>query len=127
MSPEPQLSRRERQIMDVVYQLGEATANDVLKELSDPPSRTTLRTFLRILEEKGHLIHRPKGREFCYQPVKSAGTAGRSAVKRVLQTFFGGSIEKAVALYLSDPKADIPADELKRLELLIRDARKKGR
>ena len=127
MSPEPQLSRRERQIMDVVYRLGEATTNDVLKELTDPPSRTAVRTFLRILEEKGHLTHRSVGREFCFQPKQSVGTAGRSAVKRVLQTFFGGSIEKAVAVYLSDPRADIPEDELKRLESLIRDARRKGR
>lgn len=127
MTSEPPLSRRERQIMDVVYQLGEASVNEVLEQLSDPPSRTAVRTFLRILEEKGHLTHRTRGREYIYRPKKPRRAAGRSAVRRVVQTFFGGSLEEAVANYLSDPKTEIPEDELRRLEALIREARKKGR
>lgn len=121
------LSRRERQIMDVVYSLGEASANDVLAQMGDAPSRTAVRTFLRILEEKGHLKHRERGREYVYRPTKRRQDVGRSAVRRVLKTFFEGSLEKAVALYLSDPNSNVSPEELKRLEELIRDARKKGR
>lgn len=127
MLDETPLSRREREIMDAVYQLGTASTNDVLGKMADPPSRTAVRTFMRILEEKGHLTHRLQGREFLYRPVKPRQAAGRSAVQRVLRTFFGGSLEKAVAVYLSDPGSAISAEELQRVESLIREARKKGR
>ena len=113
--------------MDSVYALGEATANDVLARMPDPPSRTAVRTFLRILEEKGHLRHSARGREYVYRPTRPRRDAGKSAVRRVIETFFEGSVEKAVAVYLSDPGATVSPDELKRLEALIRDARKKGR
>ena len=127
MSDDTPLSRREREIMDVVYQLGTASTNDVLAKMADPPSRTAVRTVLRILEQKGHLAHRLQGREYVYRPVKPRQAAGRSAVQRVLRTFFGGSLEKAVAVYLSDPGSAISAEELERVESLIREARKKGR
>lgn len=127
MSDDMPLSRREREIMDVVYQLGTASTNDVLAKMADPPSRTAVRTFLRILEQKGHLAHRLQGREYVYRPVKPRQAAGRSAVQRVLRTFFGGSLEKAVAVYLADPGSAISAEELERVESLIREARKKGR
>jgi len=120
------LSRRERQIMDIVYALGEASATEVLGGLPDPPSRTAVRTMLRILEEKGQLKHRKKGREFIYQPTRPRASAGRSALQRVLQTFFDGSLEKAVAVHLSDPKSGLTAEELKRLADVIRQARRKG-
>ena len=120
------LSRRERQIMDIIYALGEASAWQVLEGMSDPPSRTAVRTFLRILEEKGHLVHTKKSREFIYQPIRPRVSAGQSALKRVLHTFFEGSLEKAVAIHLSDPKSSLPDDELKRLAALIRKTRKKG-
>jgi len=120
------LSRRERQIMDIIYARGEASATDVLSDMPDPPTRTAVRTMLRILEEKGHLVHKKKGREFIYQPTRARTRAGLSALRRVVQTFFEGSLEKAVAVHLSDPKSDLSEDELKRLADLIRQARKKG-
>ena len=123
MSAQPPLSARERQIMDVVYSLGEATATQVLESLPDPPSRNAVRTFLRILEEKGHLRHKQRGREYVFRPTKARGRAGRSAVQHVINTFFDGSLEKAVAVHLSNPKAGVSQEELKRLEALIREAR----
>jgi len=119
------LSRRERQIMDVVYARGRATATEVLEGLADPPSRTAVRTFLRILEEKGHLRHRKEGREFVYQPIRPRWSAGKSAFRRVLNVFFGGSLEKAVAAHVADPDAELTQAELRRLAQLIREARRK--
>ena len=121
------LSRRERQIMDIVYARGRATASEVLEGIPDEPTRTTVRTLLRILEEKGHLAHKKRGREFVYFPKNPRERAGQSAFKRVLSTFFEGSLEKALASHLSDPAAPVSADELKRLRAMINAARKKGR
>src|SRR3954447_17372012 len=121
------LSRRERQIMDIVYARGEASAQDVLGDLPDPPSKTAVRTLLRILEEKGHLTHRQEGLMYVYQPSRPRGRAGRSAFQRVLQTFFDGSLEQAAASHLAAPAAELSADELKRLAGLIDQARKKGK
>ncbi len=124
--PDLQLSRRERQIMDVVYALGEASASDVVANMPDRPHRTTIRTMLRILEEKGHLTHKKRSREFIYQPTQARAHVGLSALRRVVRTFFEGSLEKAVAVQLSDPKSNLSDEELKRLADLIRQARKKG-
>ncbi len=122
-----QLSKRERQIMDVVYAHGEATITQVLAELPDPPMRGALRTLVRILERKGHLTHRQAGREFVYRPTQPRGQAGRSALERVLDVFFGGSLENAVAAHLSDPRAaKLTNEELHRLSSLIEKARNKG-
>ena len=123
-----ELSKRERQIMDVVYAHGEATVSQVLAGLPDPPMRGALRTLLRILERKGHLTHRQVGREFVYRPTQPRGQAGRSALGRVLDVFFGGSLESAVAAHLSDPRrAKKPsAEELRRLSDLIEKAKKEG-
>ena len=125
MSELAHLSRRERQIMEIIYSQGEATATDVLRQLADAPGRTAVRTFLRILEEKGHLKHKKRSREFVFFPTKRRERAGKSAFQRVLQTFFDGSLEKAVAAHLADPDAEISADELRRLSTLIRDAKRK--
>jgi BlaI family transcriptional regulator, penicillinase repressor len=125
MSELSHLSRRERQIMDVVYAKGEATATNVLENLPDAPTRTAVRTLLRILEEKGHLKHKKRGREFVYYPVRHRESAGQSAFQRVLQTFFDGSLEKAVAAHLADPAAEIPPEELRRLSSLINQAKRK--
>ncbi len=121
------LSRRERQIMDVVYARGSASATQVLEGLPDPPSRTAVRTLLRILEEKGHLKHRKDGREFIYLPTKPRQRAARSALRRVLHVFYGGSIEKAVAAHLADPNTELSKEDLKRLTDVIKQVRKKGR
>lgn len=123
---EPPLSRRERQIMDVIYARGEATALDVLAALPDPPGKTAVRTLMRILEEKGHLIHRTDGQAYVYRPTRPREHAAQSALRRVLDVFFGGSLEEAVAMHLGDPAAGLSEDELKRLAGLIHKARKKG-
>ena len=125
--PESGLSRRERQLMDIIFAQGEATAVEVFRSLPDPPSKTAVRTLLRILEEKGHLKHVQRGREFVYQPTQPRLRAGRSALKRVLSTFFDGSLEQAVAAHLADSSSNLSADDLKRLADLIQQARKQGR
>jgi BlaI family transcriptional regulator, penicillinase repressor len=123
-----QLSKRERQIMDVVYAHGEATVTQVLAGMPDAPVRGALRTLLRILERKGHLTHRQQGREFIYRPTQPRGQAGRSAFGRVLDVFFGGSLESAVAAHLSNPRraGKLTIDELQRLSDLIEQAKKQG-
>jgi len=124
--PADALSRRERQIMEIVYRRGQASAAEVVAELPDPPSKTAVRTLLRILEEKGHLKHRQEGLAYVYVPAHSRTQAAKSAFRRVLHTFFEGSLEKAVAAHLGDDAADLSAAELARLADLIRQARKKG-
>src|SRR5688572_20661987 len=119
MSDPSQFSRRERQIMEIIYAKGEATATEVLENLPDAPTRTSVRTLLRILEEKGHLKHKKQRREFIFYPIRKRERAGKSAFQRLLQTFFDGSLEKAVAAYLSEPLADLSEEELKRLSALI--------
>src|SRR4051794_25401751 len=128
MSDPTQLSKRERQIMDVIYAHGEATVTRVLAEMPDPPMRGALRTLLRIMERKGYLTHRQEGREFIYRPTKPRGQAGRSALGRVLDVFFGGSLEHAVAAHLSDPRrgAKLTKEELQRLSALIEQAKREG-
>ena len=121
------LSRRERQIMDIVYRRGKATAAEVLAELPDPPSKTAVRTLLRILEDKGHLTHQQEGQTYVYRPSRPRTVAARSAFRRVLETFFDGSLEKAVAMHLGDAATELSPEELARLAELIRQARNKGR
>jgi len=123
-SSEPHLSRRERQIMDVIYAQGQATAAEVVQALPDAPGKTAVRTLLRILEEKGHLTHKQIGQSYVYRPSRPRGRAGRSALRRVLATFFDGSLEKAVAAHLGDSAADLSPDELARLAEIINHARK---
>jgi predicted transcriptional regulator len=120
------LSRRERQIMDIVYTLNEATATDVLLGIPERVSRATVRSLLRILEEKGHLKHTKKGREFVYRPVHPRHRAGQSAIRRILTIFFDGSLEKALAYHLADPATRLEAKERDRLIELIRKSGEKG-
>ena len=126
MDFESQLSRRERQIMDIVFARGEATGADILTELPKPPTRGALRTMLRILENKGHLTHSKRSREFVYRPARSKGRVGPPALQRVVDTFFGGSLRNAVAAHLAQRSTDISDEELQRLAELIREARKNG-
>jgi len=125
MDEQVTLSRRERQIMDIVYARGKASAGDVLDDLPDQPSRTTVRTLLRILEEKGFVKHTTEGREYIYRPTRPKAKAGRSAMNRVVDTFFDGSLGRAMANYLADPKANMSKDDLDRLSQLITEARKR--
>ena len=99
---EQSLSRRERQIMDVIYARGPSSALEVLAELPDPPTKTAVRTMLRILEEKGHLAHEQVGQTYVYRPRHPRENAGKSAFQRVLDVFFGGSLENAVASHLGE-------------------------
>ena len=92
MAAENDLSRRERQIMEVVYARGEVSADDVVAGLSDPPTRTAVRTFLGILEGKGLIKHEKRGRAFVYRPTRTSGQVGKGALRRVVETFFGGSL-----------------------------------
>ena len=123
---ENQLSKRERQIMDVVYSLGRATATQVLERLDDPPSRSSVRTFLTILERRGQLRHRKAGKEYVYEPILPRKNVGKSALKRVLDVFFAGSLESAVTAHLLDPGTELSKEELKRLSAIIAQTRKKG-
>ena len=121
------LSRRERQIMDVIYRQGRATAAAVLEALPDPPSYSAVRALLRILEVKGHLRHVKEGRSYVYLPVQPRQTAAHSALAQVVQTFFGGSIEETVTTLLTDRDTRLSEEELDRLSRLIEQAREEGR
>ena len=121
------LARRERQIMEIVYRLGQATAADVQAELPDPPSYSAVRTHLRILEDKGHLRHDQEGTRYVFRPTVARHRARRSALKQVVQAFFGGSAEQAVAALLDMSHSKLSEDDLDRLSGLIDRARKEGR
>jgi len=127
LSKHVHLSRRERQIMDVVYRLGRASATEVLGGLPDPPSYSAVRAMLRVLEEKGHLRHEADGTRYVYLPTLSRAKARRSALESLLETFFDGSTEQVVAALLDVSRDDLSADDLDRLATLIDDARKEGR
>lgn len=126
-TPAHTLSRRERQIMDIVFAQGEASAAGVLAALPDPPSYSAVRALLAILVEKGHLKHRSEQGRYIYSPTRRRAQVGRSALRRVLDTFFEGSLEKAVAALLQGSDANLSQDELQRLGQLIQQARKEGR
>ena len=121
------LSRRERQIMDVLYRDGQATASEVLAALPDPPSYSAVRAMLRILENKGHARHVAEGTRYVYQPTLPRDRAGRPALAGVLETFFDGSTEKAVAALLDLSRAELSPEQLDRLSQLIDQARMEGR
>lgn len=121
------LSRRERQIMDVVYRLGRATAADVQAHVPEPPSYSAVRAHLRVLEEKGHLRHEQDGPRYVFLPTLPREKARRSALRQLVQTFFEGSTAQAVAALLDAPDAKMSEDDLERLAGLIDQARKEGR
>ena len=126
--PEPaELSRRERQIMDAVFALGEATVNQVVEAIPSPPTAMAVRRMMHILEEKGHLKRRESGREVIYAPRQTKQKAGRLAFEQVLGTFFGGSLEEALAAHLHARKDHVSAEERERLIKLIEKAQEEGR
>jgi BlaI family penicillinase repressor len=126
-TPAHTLSRRERQIMDIVYAQGEASAAGVHGALPDPPSYSAVRALLAILVHKGHLKHRSEQGRYIYVPTRRRAQVGRSALRRVLDTFFEGSLAKAVAALLQGSDANLSEEELQRLGQLIQQARKEGR
>ena len=121
------LSRRERQIMNIIYANGSATAAEVLENLPDPPSYSAVRALLKVLEVKGHLKHRQDGPRYLFSPRVSREKAKRSAVQQLLQTFFDGSAEQAVATLLDVSRSDLSDNELDRLTHLINEAKNEGR
>ncbi len=127
MAKASELSRRERQIMDAVFELEEATVNQVVEAIPDPPTAMAVRRMMHILEEKGHLKRRENGREVIYAPRESKEKAGRGAFQKVIETFFGGSLEQALAAHLHSRKDAVSEEERQRLSTLIEQAKKEGR
>ena len=121
-----QLSRRERQIMDVLFRRGRATAAEVMEELPGEPGYSTVRTQLRVLEDKGHVRHEDDGVRFVYSPAVARHAARKSALKHVIDTFFDGSPEEAMAALLGGEASKLSAEQLERIADMIAQARKEG-
>ena len=121
-----QLSRREREIVDILYTKGDATAAEVRAAMNGDPSDATVRTLLRILGEKGLVKHRVDGRLYRYRPIQPKQRAAKQALQHVLKVFFGGSVEQALASHLADPKNEIDAESLQRIRELIAEAEQRG-
>ena len=120
-------SRRERQIMDIVYALGVATAAEVHARMTDAPTYTTVRGLLRVLVRKGHLRVRNDGVRFVYRPATPSKAAGASVLRHVLHTFFDDSPAKAVAAILDSSDLELTPAELERLSRMVREARARGK
>ena len=120
------LTRRERQIVDILYRHGRATAGEVMEELSGNPSYSTVRTQLRVLERKGHVRHEEQGLRYVYMPAVPRHAARRSALRHLVDTFFDGSAEKAVLALLGGEAARLSEEELARIVELVAKARKEG-
>ena len=120
------LTRRERQIMDILFRRGRATAAEVMEELPGEPSYSTVRTQLRVLEEKGHVRHEDDGVRFVYSPAVARHAARKSALRHVIDTFFDGSAEKAVAALLGGEGAKLSEEQLDRIADLISKTKKDG-
>lgn len=127
MNGQKNLSRRERQIMDIIYELNEATAAQVLERLPNPPSYSAVRALLRVLEEKGHLSHKQDGPRYVFIPTLPRNEARENALKHLVNTFFDGSTEKVVAALLDISDEKLSEDDYQRLSQLIEKARKEGR
>jgi predicted transcriptional regulator len=123
----PDLSRRERQILDVLYKSGRATAADVQAALPNAPSYSAVRTLLRILEDKGHVHHEQDGARYVYMPTVERDRAKRSALRHLLNTFFEGSTTQAIAALLDEDAKRLSDDDLQRLKRMIDRAREEGR
>lgn len=123
MTDPTHLSRRESQIMDVIWELGSATAAEVRERLPDPPSYSAVRAMLRVLEEKGHLRHRSDGPRYVFSPTMPRDRARRTALRRLVRTFFGGSTENAMAALLDLDDAELDERALERIVTRIERAR----
>jgi BlaI family transcriptional regulator, penicillinase repressor len=120
------LARREREIMDILYRRGRATASEVMADLSGSPSYSTVRTQLRVMEDKGHVRHEEEGLRYIYTPAVPRHAARRSALRHLVETFFDGSAEKTVAALLGSEGTRMSDDELDRIAELVEKARKEG-
>ena len=121
------LSRRQRQIMDILYRRGRASVGEVMEDLSGQPTYSTVRAQLRVLEEKGHLRHEERGLRYVYLPTVPRRAMGQSALRHLIDTFFEGSSGKVMAALIGDERTRISEDELDRLAAVIEKARKDGR
>ena len=121
------LTKRERQIMDVLYRLGRATAGEILEALPGAPSYSTVRTQLRVLETKGHVRHEEHGLRYVYMPIVPRSSARRSALKHLVETFFDGSSAKVVAALLGGEAAKLSNEDLERIAELVDSARSESR
>jgi predicted transcriptional regulator len=121
------LSRRERQIMDILYQRGKASASEVRESMEAAPGYSAVRAMLRVLEEKGHVQHQAEGLKYVYVPVVARDKAKRSAVKHVMETFFNGSAEQIVAALLDVSSTRLTREELDRMSEMIEKAKKEGK
>jgi BlaI family transcriptional regulator, penicillinase repressor len=126
-NPEPQLSRRQRQIMDIVYTRGQSSVAEVHQAMPDRPTYSTVRALMRILEEKGHLRHKAEGNRYVYLPTRSRQNASRSAARRLLETFFDNSAAHAVAALLEASDKRPSEQELRNIQEVIDRVRKEGR
>src|SRR5436309_14530195 len=120
------LSRRERQIMDILYRRGRATAGEVMDQLAGDPNYSTVRTQLRVLEDKGHVRHEEEGLRYVYAPAVPRHAARKSALKHLVETFFDGSAEQVVAAVLGGEASRLSDDDLERISELVAKARKDG-
>lgn len=121
------LSRRERQMMDILYQMGRATAAEIHQALPDPPTYSAVRAKLRVLEEKGHIRHEEENLRYVYLPVVARDTARRSALRHMVSTFFGGSVEQTVAALLDLSAAGLPKSDLDRISKLIAEYKEEAK
>jgi BlaI family transcriptional regulator, penicillinase repressor len=126
-APPTALTRREREIMDILHRLGRATAAEVLEQMAEPPSYSAVRALLRLLEERGHVTHAQDGPRYVYAPTEARESASRSALAHLVRTFFGGSVEQAVVALVESSGSNLSDDERGRLEALIRRAKQEGR
>ena len=127
MSTAGNLSRRERQIMDILYQRGKGSASEVREAMEAAPGYSAVRAMLRVLEEKGHVKHQAEGLKYVYVPVVARDKAKRSAVKHVMETFFNGSAEQIVAALLDVSSTQLTREELDRMSEMIEQAKKEGK
>jgi predicted transcriptional regulator len=125
--PKPPLTRREREIMDIVYRLGRASAQEVLDNLADAPSYSAVRALLRLLEERGHVRHIEEGGRYVFLPAVSRAEARRKALSHVVSTFFGGSVEEAVLTLVESSRNKLSSEELDRLAAVVEKARQEGK
>lgn len=121
------LSRREREVMDVLYRRGEATVAEVMDDLKDPPTYSAVRSILRVLTEKGHIVHRADGPRYVYAPAVGRDRARKAALDHVVDTFFDGSAERTLAALLTRSDLDLTEAQIRRLAKEIRQAGEEGR
>lgn len=127
MSKRVRFSKREKEMMDIIYRRGKATAQEVMDDMADPPSYSAVRATLRILEEKGHLRHEEEGNRYAYFPTLARKKASRNALEDLVTTFFDDSAEQVVAALIEARREDLTDEDFERLSKLIEEARREGR